>query len=165
MCGNRDFLMGEAFAAACGATLLAAPTVIDLYGTPTLLMHGDSLCTGDVEYMAFRQQARDPAWQAQLMSQTLEQRRELARNLRAMSAEHNSNKAEDIMDVTPAEVTREMAAAGVSQLIHGHTHRPAQHQEAGATRWVLGDWEQLGWVIEASDQSMNLSSFLIITNR
>ncbi len=164
MQGNRDFLMGKNFAAATGATLLPDPTVIDLYGTPTLLMHGDSLCTGDTQYMAFRQQARDPAWQAQLLSQSLEERRELARNLRAMSAEANSNKAEDIMDVTPSEVVREMQAAGVECMIHGHTHRPARHEEPGGVRWVLGDWEELGWVIEASAEGLSLDSFSINTD-
>jgi UDP-2,3-diacylglucosamine hydrolase len=161
MQGNRDFLLGEAFAAATGATIMADPTVIDLYGTATLLLHGDSLCTGDTEYMAFRQQARDPAWQAQLLAQSLGQRRELARNLRAMSAETNSNKAEDIMDVTPAEVVREMERAGVRQMIHGHTHRPARHDEPSGVRWVLGDWDESGWFIEASPAGLKLKSFSI----
>ena len=161
MPGNRDFLMGAALAAATGAELLADPTVIDLYGTPTLLLHGDSLCTGDAEYMRFRQQARDPAWQAQLLAQSLEQRRELARNLRALSAEANSNKAEDIMDVTPAEVVREMELAAVPQMIHGHTHRPARHDEPSGVRWVLGDWDQSGWFIQASAEKIELTSFSI----
>lgn len=161
MVGNRDFLLGEAFCAAVGASLLPDPTVIDLYGTPVLLMHGDSLCTGDGEYQAFRRMARDPDWQAELLGRSLEERRALASQLRTMSREANSNKAEDIMDVTPAEVERVMREHRVSQLIHGHTHRPARHTEPGGTRWVLGDWGERGWVLEAGPDRMELLNFPI----
>lgn len=156
MVGNRDFLLGKDFCAAVGAILLPDPTLIDLYGTPTLLMHGDSLCTADEEYMGFRATARNPDWQAQLMSQSIGERRALAAQLRSMSAESNSNKAEDIMDVTPSEVDREMAEAGVTQMIHGHTHRPARHKHAQGVRWVLGDWGPKLWYIEADDSTINL---------
>lgn len=162
MVGNRDFLLGEAFCASVGATLLPDPTVIDLYGTPTLLMHGDSLCTADEDYMKFRATARDPAWQADLMSKPIEHRRALAAQLRSMSNEANSNKAEDIMDVTPSEVDREMQEAGVTQLIHGHTHRPAKHKVTNGVRWVLGDWEQTGWYIETRETKIDLIEFDII---
>lgn len=159
MVGNRDFLLGKAFCNSVGARLLQDPTVIDLYGTPTLLMHGDSLCTGDQEYMKFRATARDPAWQADLMSQPIEARRALAAQLRSMSSEANSNKAEDIMDVTPSEVDREMLETGVTQLIHGHTHRPAKHQHTAGVRWVLGDWETQGWAVSATESDINLYNF------
>ncbi len=159
MVGNRDFLLGEDFCASTGATLLPDPTVIDLYGTPTLLMHGDSLCTRDEEYMAFRAQARDPRWQAQLLSQPLEERRALAARLRIMSSEANSNKAEDIMDVTPSEVDRVMAEADVTRLIHGHTHRPGRHSVAHGERVVLGDWTATGWYISATSKSLELIEF------
>lgn len=161
MHGNRDFLLGDRFCRATGATLLADPTLIDLDGEPTLLMHGDSLCTGDGEYQAFRKTARDPAWQAQLLAQSLQERRELAARLRSMSREANSNKAEDIMDVTPADVEKTMHEHNTRQLIHGHTHRPARHEQRGGTRWVLGDWEQQGWYIEARDGQINLINFVI----
>ena len=161
MVGNRDFLLGEHFCQSVDAGLLADPTVIDLYGTPTLLMHGDSLCTGDEAYMEFRKTARNPAWQAELMSRSLDERRAIAAQLRAASLESNSNKAEDIMDVTPSEVDRVMSEAGVSRLIHGHTHRPARHSVPSGERIVLGDWESHGWFIQATPNEINLSNFVI----
>jgi UDP-2,3-diacylglucosamine hydrolase len=144
-----------------GATLLTDPTVLDLYGTPTLLMHGDSLCTGDEGYQEFRKTARDPNWQRELLARPLEERRAFALHLRTMSKEANSNKAEDIMDVTPSEVEKLMAEHGASQLIHGHTHRPMRHDEPTGTRWVLGDWDRQGWFIEAREASLNLNNFNI----
>ena len=161
MQGNRDFLLGEAFCRTVGARLLADPSPVDLYGHTVLLMHGDSLCTADSEYMAFRATARDPAWQAQLLAKPLAERRALAAQLRSMSKEANSNKAEDIMDVTPAEVERVMSAAGVDCLIHGHTHRPARHEVAAGVRWVLGDWGRKGWYIEATENGLDLIKFSI----
>ena len=162
MRGNRDFLLGEAFCRSVGADLLPDPTVIDLYGEPTLLLHGDSLCTDDAQYQAFRQTARDPRWQADLLERPLAERRDLAARLREMSREANSNKAEDIMDVTPAAVRAAMAEHGVRQLIHGHTHRPARHEEPAGLRWVLGDWDSDGWAIEASPEGLRLFQFPII---
>lgn len=159
MHGNRDFLLGEEFARRAGATLIPDPTVIDLYGEPTLLMHGDSLCTSDTSYQAFRKQARDSRWQSEILARSLEERRALATQMRHLSKEQNSNKAEDIMDVTPAEVARVMAAHGVRQLIHGHTHRPMRHEEAHGLRWVLGDWGQKGWAIEASEDDIDIYNF------
>ncbi|APX93219.1 UDP-2,3-diacylglucosamine diphosphatase [Halomonas sp. 1513] len=152
MHGNRDFLLGTRFAEACGATLLPDPYRIELGGKPVLLMHGDSLCTRDAAYMAFRAQARDPQWQAQVLAMPLEARLELAKSLRQQSGEANSNKAEDIMDVTPEEVDRAMIEHDVATLIHGHTHRPAIHvlevDGQPARRLVLGDWQpQRGWEV------------------
>lgn len=152
MHGNRDFLIGEGFAQASGATLLPDPCVVELAGERVLLMHGDSLCTRDEAYMKFRTMARDPQWQAQILALPVEQRLELARNLRNQSGEANSNKAEDIMDVTPDEVIREMQAYGVRTLIHGHTHRPDVHEleidGQPARRIVLGDWQpRQGWEV------------------
>ena len=161
MVGNRDFLLGEAFCTAVGASLLPDPTVINLYGRATLLLHGDSLCTGDAEYMKFRAMARSPEWQAQLLASSLEERRTLAAQLRAASKDASSNKAEDIMDVTPSEVDRVMAEADVSLMIHGHTHRPARHQVTYGERVVLGDWETKGWYVEATSSSLELIDFVI----
>ncbi|NIB43715.1 UDP-2,3-diacylglucosamine diphosphatase [Pseudomaricurvus alkylphenolicus] len=162
MVGNRDFLMGEDFAAECGAQLLADPTVIDLYGRPTLLTHGDSLCTKDTEYMAFRAQARSPEWQQNLLAQPIEARREIARQLRAQSKSMNSMKAEDIMDVTQEEVVGNMERVSVRLMIHGHTHRPDRHplQIAGesAERIVLGDWhDHLWWLQAETDGNLQLN--------
>lgn len=162
MQGNRDFLLGQEFCDAVGGSLLPDPTVIDLYGTPTLLMHGDSLCTADTEYQAFRKMARDPAWQAELLSKSLEERRAIAEHLRTVSKDAGSNKAEDIMDVSPDTVELELRSRGIQQLIHGHTHRPAAHREASGERWVLGDWDSKGWFLEATAQGIKLNSFDII---
>ena len=162
MVGNRDFLLGPGFCERAGARWLPDPTVIDLYGEPTLLMHGDSLCTADADYQAFRRQVRDPDWQAQLLRQPLARRRDLAAELRARSRDANSMKSTDIMDVTEAEVERQMRRHGVGQLIHGHTHRPARHEAAAGLRWVLGAWEENGWFISASPEGVSLQSFPII---
>ncbi|QIB67295.1 UDP-2,3-diacylglucosamine diphosphatase [Kineobactrum salinum] len=159
MQGNRDFLLGRQFCRRVGGRLLNDPSVINLYGEPTLLMHGDSLCTRDTEYQAFRKNTRTPAWQAELLARSLEDRRKLARELRSMSREATSNKAEDIMDVTPEEVERALLDREVRQLIHGHTHRPARHDHTAGTRWVLGDWDQKGWYLEATPDSMRLVDF------
>lgn len=156
MHGNRDFLLGDDFASRAGARLLADPTVINLFGKATLLMHGDSLCTADEEYQAFRREARSDHWQSALLSQSLQQRYQQAAALRSMSMTANSNKAENILDVTPDEVNRLMAEKGVKQLIHGHTHRPGYHLEEHGTRWVLGDWLQQGWALEANQDGLEL---------
>ncbi len=150
--GNRDFLIGESFAAAANARLLAEAVVIDLYGVPTLIMHGDTLCTDDVEYQKFRAQVRSPQWRAQLLSRPLAERRAIARQLRETSREATRVKAEDITDVNPAAVAQAMREHGVRRLIHGHTHRPAVHEfmldGAPAQRIVLGDWYEQGSLVE-----------------
>ena len=155
MHGNRDFLLGDDYARRCGATLLPDPSLVTLAGKPVLLMHGDSLCTLDKEYMAFRQQARNPQWQQALLAKPLDERRQIAAQIRSVSQSMNSSKAEDIMDVTPDEVLQVMREHGVHTLIHGHTHRPARHTLSidgePAERIVLGDWGDLGWCIKAED--------------
>ena len=151
MRGNRDFLYGQGMAARCGATLLPDPCVVDLHGVPTLLMHGDLLCTDDLPYQAFRRQVRDPDWQAKFLAQPLAARHAFAAQARAASREHQQGVSETITDVSPASVVATMARHGVTRLIHGHTHRPAVHslQVSGraATRIVLGDWYDQGSVL------------------
>jgi UDP-2,3-diacylglucosamine hydrolase len=153
MHGNRDFLIGEDYCQRAGATLLEDPSVVDLYGTPYLLMHGDSLCTADEEYQKFRANMRNPQMQKMMLARPLEDRQKMARQLRDMSMAKNQGKAEAIMDVTPEEVVREMEAHGVQRMIHGHTHRPAVHdlQANGqpAKRIVLGDWDENVWWLKA----------------
>lgn len=153
MHGNRDFLIGDDFCARAGATLLDDPTVIDLYGTPTLLMHGDSLCTADVEYQKFRANMRNPQWQQMILQRPLKDRQQMARQLREISMAKNQGKEEFIMDVTPEEVVKDMERHQVQRLIHGHTHRPAVHELTAngqpARRIVLGDWDQNVWWLEA----------------
>lgn len=163
MHGNRDFLLGDAYARACGASMLAEDTVIDLYGTPTLLTHGDNLCTDDAAYQQFRAQVRSPAWQQQVLAQPLEVRRAMAAGMRSQSESMNSLKAEDIMDVSETSVLQAMARAGVQRLIHGHTHRPARHSMVlngkPVERIVLGDWHNEGWCLVANSQEIRLEKW------
>jgi UDP-2,3-diacylglucosamine hydrolase len=161
MHGNRDFLMGEAFAERVGARLLPDPSVHTVGGERVLLMHGDSLCTRDVEYQHFRALARSDEWQREILARSLDERRALAEQLRKASRDAGSRKAEDIMDVTPEEVERAMAEADCPVLIHGHTHRPAEHAEARGTRWVLGDWERFGWALRWANGDQELENFPI----
>lgn len=144
--GNRDFLLGQSFAADTGGTLLPDSEVIDLQGQPLLIMHGDQLCTRDEKYMAFRAQSRDPVWQQALLDKPLDQRLMIASMWRMQSKTMSSNKPENIMDVTPEDVVRVLQEAGAATLLHGHTHRPAVHDITvngePARRLVLGDWRE-----------------------
>ena len=151
MYGNRDFLMREGFEAMTGAQLLDEEVVIDLYGTPTLLMHGDTLCTDDTAYQQFRSMVRNPTWQAELLSKSPAERLELARKYREISKAETSGKAAGIMDVNQSTVEQCMKKHHVRQLIHGHTHRPALHEfeldGQAAKRFVLKDWYQTGGML------------------
>jgi UDP-2,3-diacylglucosamine hydrolase len=148
MHGNRDFLIGTRFAAASGAALLDDPTLLDLYGTRTLLMHGDTLCTDDVRYLEFRAQVRSPQWQYQFLAQTLAQRKAIIAGLRSENAAEKKLKTEVIMDATPAGIDAALREHGYPRLIHGHTHRPASHRHVVdghvCERWVLADWYTRG---------------------
>ncbi len=153
MHGNRDFLIGQRFLDRTGASLLPEPTVLDLYGTPTLLLHGDTLCTDDQEYQMVRRMLRDPAWQKDYLAKPLPERRAIAAHAREQSKLHTAAKAEYIMDVNQQAVETAMRQHGVSRMIHGHTHRPAVHRFKSngrdMERVVLGDWyeqsSQLNW--------------------
>lgn len=166
MRGNRDFLLGPDFAGKTGVRLLADPCVISLYDQPTLLMHGDLLCSDDLAYLAFRQQVRDPGWQEQFLAQSLEQRRAFAGQARAASQSHQEGLRDDgkldaITDVNLATVENAMERFGVTRLIHGHTHRPEIHalrvDDHSAHRIVLGDWYRQGSVLRASRDGLELS--------
>ncbi len=160
MHGNRDFLLGADFAAMSGAQLLPESTVIDLHGTPTLLLHGDTLCTDDVEYQKFRTMVRNPAWQAEVLAKSPEERLALARQFREMSMAEMQGKSEAIMDVNADAVEAAFREAGVRQMIHGHTHRPAIHDleidGEPARRIVLGDWYDQGSVLECDPEGCRL---------
>ncbi len=162
MHGNRDFLIGERFAAEAGVQLLPDPSVIDLFGEPTLLMHGDSLCTDDREYMEFRTWIRDPARIAQFLAMPVEQRRAQIRELREETLARGRGKPAAITDVNQQSVEQAMRAHGVRQLIHGHTHRPASHRFSldgrSALRVVLGDWYRQGSVLRASREGLQLEA-------
>lgn len=144
MHGNRDFLLGADYAARAGITLLADPTVVELGDERTLLMHGDTLCTDDVEYLKFRALVRDPNWQRQFLARPLAERRAFAAQARGESRTHTAAAKPEIMDVTQTAVEETMREHGVRRLIHGHTHRPATHRfhldGQTAERIVLGDW-------------------------
>lgn len=163
MHGNRDFLIGETFCKDAGMTLLNDPTVIDLNGEPVVLMHGDSLCTLDEAYMAFRKMARNPQWQQQFLSQSIEERIAFAQKARDESQSSNSMKDESIMDVTPAEVDIELKRLEAKRMIHGHTHRPAthnwQHNGTEFERIVLGDWYKKGWYLKVDNGQYDLVEF------
>jgi len=152
--GNRDFLIGERFARACRATLLPDRVVHDVQGTATLLMHGDLLCTDDVEYQRFRSYWQDPARRRRVLSRPYFVRRIGARVMRFGSRRATAAKTEVIMDVNADAVVAELRQHGVSRLIHGHTHRPARHEVTvdgrACERWVLADWYRVGSYLEVS---------------
>ena len=160
MVGNRDFLLGEAFAERAGMTLLDDGTVHEIEGAPTLLMHGDVLCTDDVEYQAVRAQVRTAAWKAQILAMPLEARRAFAAKARSDSKSRTGQTDETIMDVNQGAVENAMRTAGVRRLVHGHTHRPAVHDFAldgqPARRIVLGDWYDHGSVLRIDGPSVEL---------
>jgi len=144
MVGNRDFLMGVEFERLSGCTLLTDPATVDLYGIPTLLMHGDTLCTDDVDYQQFRSQVRDPEWQSDFLAKPIEERLAISKHARQESTKRTKEKPEDIMDVNPRAVEETFRQYGILQIIHGHTHRPAVHEPVidnkSVKRIVLGDW-------------------------
>jgi UDP-2,3-diacylglucosamine hydrolase len=142
--GNRDFLLGERFARVAGATLLDDAVVHDVHGTPTLIMHGDTLCTDDVDYQRFRAYWRDPVRRRRLLALPYVFRRGLAAFFRAGSKRATASKPEAIMDVSAGAVVDALRRHRVTRLIHGHTHRPARHELTvdgrRCERYVLADW-------------------------
>jgi UDP-2,3-diacylglucosamine hydrolase len=148
MHGNRDFLLDGEFASACGGQLLGDPHALDLFGAPTLLMHGDTLCTDDLDYQKFRAQVRNPNWQKGFLALPLEQRKRQIEAVRQTSESEKTRKAPDIMDVNARAVEAALREHAYPRLIHGHTHRPARHVHRvdGRTceRWVLADWYRTG---------------------
>jgi UDP-2,3-diacylglucosamine hydrolase len=164
MHGNRDFLVAQGFARATGAQLIEDPTPIDLYGTRTLLMHGDTLCTGDTAYQAFRAKVRDPAWQRAALARPIGERLAMAQGLRAESEGAKQGKATQIMDVAPEAVAAAFAQSDCDLLVHGHTHRPGKHvYRIGGrerVRWVLPDWYEKGGYLEASPEGVRTVEML-----
>ena len=162
MHGNRDFLFGQRFARDVGGELIEDPHIAEIGGQRVLLTHGDALCTEDTAYQLARRLFRSEAWQRDLLGKSLEERRELARQLRRESRRANANKPENIMDVTPDEVAALMRRTGCATLIHGHTHRPGVSDvplgDMIGTRYVLGDWDRCGWFIRF-DKAPELACF------
>ena len=157
MHGNRDFLLGEEFAARCGARLLAAPHILSLPSWQFVLSHGDELCTDDSGYMAFRAQVRSEEWRRAFLAKPLEERKNIAAALRQQSENAKNEKlkqAQQIMDLNPGATDDFLRQHGFATFIHGHTHRPATHDHLvdgiHVERWVLADWhdeqgESLAW--------------------
>ena len=146
--GNRNFLLGDDFARVAGATLLNEQTVVDIAGTPTLLTHGDELCTDDVDYQRFRAWSRDPRSQRRLLRLPYFVRRLIAAWLRRGSRAATARKPESILDVNSAAVEQAFRTHGVARIVHGHTHRPAHHRLVvdgiACERIVLADWDDRG---------------------
>ena len=164
MHGNRDFLLGEQFCIETGAVLLQDPTLIDLQGIPTLLMHGDLLCTDDIAYQTFRRQIRDPAFIGRFLELPIPERIATAREYRAKSGEANSMKADEIMDVNQQTVEETMLRYGALRLIHGHTHRPDLHRFTldgqQALRYVLAEWHaQQGGFLSVGTEGWQVAAF------
>jgi UDP-2,3-diacylglucosamine hydrolase len=158
--GNRDFLVRDKFAQRAGFTLLPEQCVVNLYGTPTLIMHGDELCTRDVVYQKFRRKARGWWWPSLILSLPLNTRRKIAEKGRKTSKKNHEKLTMDIMDVTPEDVVKAMETHKVTRLIHGHTHRPAVHQlrvnGQDAQRIVLGDWYDQGSILKVDQAQAQL---------
>lgn len=160
--GNRDFLVRQDFAKRAGMTLLAQETVIDLYGEPTLIMHGDQLCTLDVAYQKFRKKSRGWWWPRLVLTLPLWYRKHVAKKGREKSKANKQQLSQEIMDVTPNEVQAVMQQHQVQRLIHGHTHRPAVHDlninNQPAQRIVLGDWYTQGSILVVTPDSYELET-------
>ena len=151
MHGNRDFLLGQAYAQRAGMTLLSDPAVVEFDGERTLLIHGDTLCTDDIAYQEFRAVVRNPDWQNQFRARSLSERHAFAAQARAESVKHTAGAKPEIIDVNQGAVVAAMRKHGVRTLIHGHTHRPATHRfdldGQAAERIVLGDWYEQSSVL------------------
>lgn len=160
--GNRDFAIRQAFADKAGMTILPEQHVIDLYGRRALLMHGDELCTRDIEYQKFRKKSRGWWWPRLMLMLPLETRQKIAKNGRETSKNNQKQLTADIMDVTQSEVELAMQHHDVDLLIHGHTHRPAVHEftvlERRMTRIVLGDWYDQGSILIAGQEGLALEN-------
>ena len=143
--GNRDFLIGETFAAAAGIHRLHELEKVGAGDTASLLMHGDTVCTDDIPYQEFRRMVRSPDWQRTFLARPLSERRAEVENLRRRSAEAMQGKMAAIMDANNASICEALTAHGCTRLIHGHTHRPGhemiQLASGSAERWVLSDWD------------------------
>ena len=162
MHGNRDFMIGDDFAAETGVKLLPDPTVTDLYGSKVLLCHGDAMCTDDEKYQAIRQLTRNPEWQAMMLQKPLAERQAFAAQARAASAAHGKTLSAEISDVNAEAVVASFREHGVTTMLHGHTHRPAVHKVdidgEDATRIVLGDWYEQGSVVRWNQDGPNLEA-------
>ncbi len=153
--GNRDFLLSRDFEAATGGQLLEEPTILAFANQRVALMHGDSLCTDDVSYQEFRTMVRNPQWQSEFLSLTIEKRLEVAMGLRQQSQQAQTEKTSEIMDVNAQQVVAFFEQYNVDTLIHGHTHREASHlvqlTNRNAQRIVLSYWGKQGFYLSIKE--------------
>ncbi|MBT8114137.1 MAG: UDP-2,3-diacylglucosamine diphosphatase [Arenicella sp.] len=162
--GNRDFLVGEEFCKMSGFSIMPDESVIDLYGTPTLILHGDSLCIEDHEHQLFRQMiVTNEQWRDGFLALSIPERIEAAKQARMESQQHKSSISMEIMDVTESAVLDAFVSNDVRQMIHGHTHRQATHQyklegNGQATRHVLGDWSQTASILIADADGIKITN-------
>ncbi len=154
--GNRDFLLGSEYAKQSAMIVISEPIVIDLYGQPTLLVHGDAQCTDDKSYQQVRTMVRTPTWQAQFLSKTISERSAFANQARMESQKHTENAQIEIMDVNDKTIEKLMKKHQVKQMIHGHTHRPCIHEINGTRRFVLGDWHKQTSYLSVEDNTYQL---------
>ena len=160
--GNRDFMLGEQFASDIGGTLLPDQTILTSPDNPRWCSTATPCARTMWTTNSLEQLVHSPDWQAEMMAKSLDERRELARQLRSMSIDAASNKPEDIMDVNQDAVSAAMRDANVSVMVHGHTHRPDRHQCDTGERIVLGDWTaQAGWLLRERDSELSLERFSI----
>jgi UDP-2,3-diacylglucosamine hydrolase len=158
MHGNRDFLVNQRFAREADLVILPDPTVITLGATPTLLMHGDTICTDDTAYQTFRQQVRSPEWQRGILAKSYGERTALAQSIRSQSDIEKSMKPDSIMDVNAVAVIDAFRTSTCPVMIHGHTHRPSRHAQVidgrECVRWVLQDWHAFGGYLCYADGAL-----------
>lgn len=164
--GNRDFLLGNGYLKPAEITLIAEPfRLMSNDGKVIILLHGDTLCTDDTEYQAFRKMVRAPEWQAEFLTKPIEERQAIARHIRNESKKAAGNKSYEIMDVNIDSVERTFLENGADIMIHGHTHRPGKHvhtiDQRKVDRIVLGDWSESGWYLELYKNELTLHSFPI----
>jgi UDP-2,3-diacylglucosamine hydrolase len=161
MHGNRDFLVGESFAKETGITILPDPYTLEINGQKVVLSHGDFLCTDDQDYIDFRNQVREQKWQSNFLNKSLDERKQIAANLRTDSKEATSKKSDAITDVNNQSVEDFINEHQPNLFIHGHTHRPNIHDVGSCKRIVLGDWGDYGWVLNINDQDFELKKLSI----
>ena len=172
MHGNRDFLLGSEYAERCGATILYDNHLIDMGPEKLLILHGDTLCTDDVDYQRFRALVRTSSWQKDFLNKSIKERIKFAEQAREESRRETSSKSELIMDVSHEAVVELFQKHAVSKILHGHTHRPAIHdlkieshtELQDVQRIVLGDWNNKGWYAELNGNSVTLQSFPLPRN-
>jgi UDP-2,3-diacylglucosamine hydrolase len=159
--GNRDFLLGDAYARRAHITLLGDGSIVDVEGQLVLLMHGDTLCTDDEPYQKFRRDTRTATWQRAFLARSVAKRIAFAAQARAESRRYMKSVSDEITDVNTTALSETLRKNLVTRLIHGHTHRPAKHSMtidgAAAERIVLGDWYEHGSILRIVANRLELT--------